>query len=145
MKLIAFIVAFAPMLASAQVTVETPWARATAPGSKVAAGYMTIRNASAAPDRLLAVSTPAATRVEMHVTQKDGDIMRMREVKTYAIPGKGAFELKPNGPHLMIVNLKAPLKGGERVPLALKFEKAGEVKAELQVRPLTASAPEHKH
>ncbi len=145
MRLLLLLLALVAPVALGQVTVDAAWARATAPGSKVAAGYMTIRNAGAAPDRLMAASTPAASRVEMHVTSKDGDIARMREVRNYTVPARGAFELKPNGPHLMIVNLKAPLTAGGKLPLTLKFEKAGEVKAELQVRPLTAAGPAHNH
>jgi len=131
--------------AGAQITIDTAWARATAPGAKIGAGYMTIRNAGGAADRLVGASSPAAERVEMHVTTKDGEVSRMREVKSYAVPAKGAFELKPNGPHLMLVNLKAPLKEGASVPLRLRFEKAGDVDARLEVRALTASAPAHKH
>jgi copper(I)-binding protein len=65
--------------------------------------------------------------------------MRMREVKAYDIPAKGSFELAPGGAHLMLVDLKAPLKEGAKVPMTLRFEKAGEVKVELQVRALGAS------
>ncbi len=39
--------------AFAQIEIESPWSRATAPGARIAAGYMTIRNKSAAADRLL--------------------------------------------------------------------------------------------
>jgi copper(I)-binding protein len=113
--------------------IENPWARATAPGAKIAAGYMTIRNDSASPDRLIGVTSPAAEKVEMHVTVKDGDVFRMREVKGYDIPAKGSFELKPGGAHLMFVNPKAPFKEGDKVPATLKFERSGEMKAEFHV------------
>ena len=81
----------------------------------------------------------------MHVTIKEGDVFRMREVKGYEIPAHGSFELKPGGAHLMLVNIKAPLKEGDTVPLTLRFERAGEVKTELHVGRLTGGAPEqHK-
>ena len=130
--------------ALAQVTVENAWARATPPGAKIAAGYLTIRNAGAA-DKLVSASSPAAEKVETHVTVKDGDISRMREVKGYAVPAKGKLELTPSGSHLMLVNLKAPLKEGDKVPLVLRFEKAGEVKTELAVRALGTTTHEHMH
>jgi len=133
-----FLLAAGP--AWSQVTIENPWARATPPGAKIASGYMTIRNAGAA-DRLIGASSPAAPKVEMHVTQRDGDIARMREVKAYDIPAKASFELKPGGAHLMFVNIKAPFKEGEKIPVVLKFEKAGEVKAEFNVGRLGAAAP----
>ena len=122
-----------PAMAWAQIDVDNAWARATAPGAKVAAGYLVLRNHGAAPDRLVSASSPLAGRVETHVTQRDGDVMRMREVKGYEVPANGRFELKPGGPHLMFVDIKQPFKEGERVPLTLRFEKAGEKTVELQV------------
>jgi copper(I)-binding protein len=128
----------------AQVEVQDAWSRATPPGAKVAAGYMTLRNKSASPDRLIGASSPAAARVETHTMEMKGDVMRMREVNGYEVPGKGSFELKPGGAHLMLVDIKRPLKEGERVPLVLRFEKAGEVKTELAVQGMGATKP-HGH
>ena len=122
-----------------QVEIQEPWSRATPPGAKVAAGYLTIVNKSASDDRLVGASSPAAARVETHVTEKQGDVLRMREVKAYEIPAKGSFELKPGGAHLMLVDIKRPFKEGEKVPLVLRFQNGGEVKTELQVRALGAT------
>jgi copper(I)-binding protein len=137
-----FLMAAAP--AMAQIRIENAWARATPPGAKIAAGYMVIRNDSSAPDRLVGASSPAAERAETHVTVKEGEIFRMREVKGYDIPARGSFELKPGGAHLMLVNIKAPLKEGAKVPLTLRFQRAGDVKTELQVGRLT-DASTHAH
>ena len=126
-----------------QVEISDAWMRATAPGQKTAAGYMIIRNKSAQPERFVGGSSQAAAKVQTHVSIQDGDIMRMREVKGYDIPAKGSFELKPNGSHLMLVDLKRPLKEGDKVPVVLKFEKSGEVKVDFEVRPLSAPASGH--
>jgi copper(I)-binding protein len=133
--------------AFAQMQIEKPWTRATAPGAKVGGGYMLIRNQGATADKLVSASSPAAGKVELHVHVNDGGVMKMREVPGYDVPAKGSFELKPGGAHLMFMNLKAPFKEGDKVPVTLKFEKAGEVKAEFQVGGLGgASAPaQHKH
>ena len=128
---------FAVLLAATPIKIEDPWARATPPGAKVGAGYMRI---AGGPDRLVGASSPAAGRVELHVTVKEGDVMRMREVKAYDIP----VELKPGGAHLMFVDLKAPFKEGTRVPVTLRFEKAGEMKVELPVRALKTTQ-HHSH
>lgn len=119
--------------AFAQIEIESPWSRATAPGAKIAAGYMTIRNKSAAADQLLGGSSALAAKVETHVTVKDGEIMRMRQVQGYEVPAKGSFELKPGGAHLMLVDIKKPFKEGDKIPVTLRFEKAGEVKTEFIV------------
>jgi len=140
--LLAMVLAASP--AAAQIEIENAWARATAPGAKIAAGYMTIHNGAPAADRLIGASSSAAEKVETHVTMKDGDVFRMREVKGYDIPARGSFEFKPGGAHLMFVNIKAPFKEGAKVPLTLRFERAGEVKIELQVGRLTET-PKHAH
>jgi copper(I)-binding protein len=121
------------------VKIENAWTRATPPGAKIAAGYMTLRNDSGTPDRLVGARSPAAGIVSPHVTIEEGGISKMRPVKGYDIPANGTFELKPSGSHLMLMNLKAPLKAGERVPLVLRFQNSGEVKVELEVRPLGAT------
>lgn len=128
-----------------QVQIERPWIRATVPGAKVAAGYMTIRNTTGQPDRLVGGTSPIAGKVETHVHIKDGDILRMREVKGYDIPAKGSFELKPGGAHLMLVNLKQPLKEGDKVPVTLRFERTGELRVEFHVEGLAGPSPAHKH
>ena len=146
MKRLLLLLLFASNPALAQIQIEKPWARATAPGAKVAGGYMLIRNA-AAVDRLLSASSPAAAKVELHVHVNDNGVMRMREVPAYDVPPKGAFELKPGGAHLMFMDIKRPFKEGDKLPVKLRFEKAGEVSAEFQVGGMGASAApmQHKH
>ena len=144
MRVLLFCLALAATPAVAQIKIENAWARATPPGAKIAAGYMTIRNDASAPDRLIAATSPAAEKVETHVTMKEGDVFRMRQVKGYDVPARGSFELKPGGAHLMFVNIEAPFKEGGRVPLTLRFERAGEVRTELSVGRLT-DTPKHSH
>ena len=127
-----------------QVEVSDAWSRATPPGAKVAAGYLVIRNQAAAADKLIGASSPLAARVETHVTEKQGEVMRMREVKSYEVPAKGSFELKPTGAHLMLVDIKRPFKAGEKIPLVLRFQNAGEIKTELEVKALGATGA-HSH
>lgn len=128
------------------VQVENARARATPPGAQVGGGYVLIRNKAAAADRLVGASSPASARMEMHEMAMEKDIMRMREVKGIDVPAKGTVELKPGGFHLMFMDLKAPLKAGDKVPVTLRFEKAGEVKAEFAVEAMGASSgPQHKH
>ncbi len=145
--LLAAALALAAGPAWAQMEVENAWSRATAPGASIAAGYMVLRNRAASPDRLLSASSELAQKVETHVTVKDGEVLRMREVKGYEIPARSSLALKPGGAHLMLVGIKRPFREGEKVPLTLRFEKAGEKRIELQVSRSApgASAGHHKH
>ncbi len=128
-----FLLALLATPALAQIEIENAWARATPPGAKIAAGYMTIRNKSSSPDHLIRVASPLAARVEMHVHIHDGDVMRMRQVKGYDIPANGSLELKSGGAHLMFVDIQRPFKEAEKIPVTLLFERAGEMKAEFRV------------
>lgn len=135
----------AAMPAWAQVSVEQSWSRATPPGSKIGVGFMQLRNAGAAVERVVGASSPVAERVEMHVTSREGEVMKMRQVQFFEIPAGGAFELKPGGAHLMLVGLKRSLRQGEHVPLTLSLEKGGELNVDLKVQEMGARHPAHGH
>lgn len=133
-----------PSAAIAQVSVESPWVRATAPGAKVGGGYLTIRNGNASADRLVGASSPAAARVELHVHLREGEVVKMRQVQSLEVPARGVVELKPGGAHLMFIAIGKPFKEGDRIPVRLKFENGGEVNAEFHVGRLGGSAaPAH--
>ena len=122
------------------IKVEKPYARATAPGAAVGGGYATITNGGSAADRLVAASSPVSARMELHEMAMENNVMKMREVKGMDVPAGGKLELKPGGYHLMFMELNQPLKEGSKVPVTLKFEKAGEVKVELDVQGMAAGA-----
>ena len=147
MRCVLFAMLFAAATAHAQIAIETPWLRATAPGAKVGGGYLLIRNTGASADRLVGASSTAAARVELHVHAREGEVMKMREVRALDVPAQGSFELKPGGAHLMFLEIKRPFKEGERVPVKLSFEKAGEVSADFHVGRLggTKAPTDHKH
>lgn len=131
----------AALPAWAQVSVERPWSRATPTGAKIGVGFMRLKNAGSAAARVIGASSPVAGRVEMHVTTRDGDVMKMRQVDSFDIPAGGSFDLKPGGAHLMLMDLQRPLQQGERVPLTLKLKQGGELQVDLTVEPLGARRP----
>jgi copper(I)-binding protein len=126
-----------------EIQVRHPWSRQTAPGAKVGVGYMEIRNRGSRPDRLLAASTPLAARVEMHMTKRDGEVVRMFPVAAFEIPAGERLELRPGAGHLMLVDLTRALKKGERVPMTLRFEHAGELRIELEVQEMGSRHSRH--
>lgn len=141
MKKLFLLLAFAASPALAQVSIDQPWMRATPPGAKVAGGFMTVTNKGAQPDQLVGAASPVAARVELHVHMHEGGVMKMKQVQGFDIPANGQFVLKPGGAHLMFVDIKRPIKEGEKIPVTLKFEKAGEVKAEYAVGGFGAMGP----
>jgi copper(I)-binding protein len=124
--------------------IEHPWSRATPPGAKVAAGYVTIENEGDAADRLLSATAEIAGRTEIHeMAVKDG-IMTMRPLPDgVSVPAKGEARLAPSGIHLMFMDLKRQPKQGESFAGTLTFEKAGEVKVKFAVQSIGATDPDH--
>lgn len=125
------------------IQVRHPWSRATPPGAKVGVAYMEIRNRGGQADKLLAASTPIARAVEMHITQREGEVMKMRQVQAFEIPARERYALRPGGSHLMLVELKQPLEQGERFTMRLRFERAGELEIELEVQEAGSRHPRH--
>lgn len=111
----------------AGITIETPWARATPPGAPTGAIYLTVHNAGHSDDRLIAASTPAAKKAELHTHIMDGNIVKMREVAAIPVPAGKDVRLAPGGYHVMLMGLRHPLKRGDKVQLTLTFKKAGKI------------------
>lgn len=129
----ALLLSLATVASLAQVKVEQAWARPTASGQQGGGGFLSITSASA--DRLLGGSTPLAERFELHTMAMKGDVMEMRQLDAIELPAGKTVEFKPGGLHVMFLGLKRPLALGSRVPVTLKFEKAGDVKVEFDVMP----------
>src|SRR5882757_11591176 len=118
------------------------WSRATPGGAKIGSGYLTIENTGSAPDRLIGGSGDVADKVEVHEMTMNNGVMTMRSLdKGLTIePGK-TVKLAPGGYHLMLFDLKSPLKQGDKVPLTLEFERAGKVKLSFEVQGVGAQGP----
>lgn len=138
---IALVAALLAGAAHAQVQVQDPWVRGMVETQKATGAFMRLASPNAA--RLVGASSPVAGVVEIHQTTMEGGVMRMRPVQAIELPAGKAVELKPGGYHIMLMNLKAPLKKGESVPIKLKFQgkdgKPQELEVKAEVRDLTAS------
>lgn len=127
---------------AADLTVESPWSRATAPGAPAGAVFCTLVNAGAEADRLVAATCAVADTVELHTHARGADgVMRMRPVEAIPVPAGGRVLLKPGAEHLMLIGLKRPLAAGEVLPLTLRFARAGEMTVLAQVGAAGAEAP----
>jgi hypothetical protein len=133
-----------PLLAqsSGSILIEKPFSRETPSGSNLGVGYFTIINKGAEADRLVSASTPKAGKVEIHETVMQNGVMKMRELAGGLVIDAGkTVILAPEGNHLMLIDLKAPLKQGDKVPLTLNLEKAGKIEVTLDVEAIGAKQP----
>ena len=104
------------------VTVKDAWVRATAPGQKVAGAYMEL--VSRTDMALTAVASPVAASAELHSTSMEEGVMRMRPIARIELPAGKPVKLAPGGLHIMLVDIKQPLKPGDKVPLTLTVQRA---------------------
>ena len=136
--------------AHAQTTVTEPWVRSTVAGQRATGAFLQIT--SAAGGKLVSASSPVAGVVEIHEMTMDGNVMKMRALsKGLDLPAGKAVALKPGGLHVMLMDLKQPLKAGDTVPLSLVVEGAAnkretiEVKATVRGAQAAPACGEHKH
>lgn len=122
--------------------IDHPWSRPAPPMAANGSAYLVINNQGRADDVLLGASTPLAERVEIHTHLMDGDMMKMRQLKSLPIPAGETVSLAPGGHHLMLMGLKQAPQLGDRFPLTLRFEQAGEVEVEISVD-ANAAKPAH--
>ena len=119
------------------------------PVAPTAAAYFVVHNKGVQADRLLAVQTPVAGKAEMHEHVHADGVMKMQQVQSVEVPAGGEVRFEPMGYHVMLFNLGQQAREGERFPLTLTFEKAGEVELEVAVHkdaPAPAAEPAaHQH
>lgn len=124
------------------IEIEHPWTRATPPGAAVGGGYVEITNDGDTADRLVSATADIAGRVEIHEMKVEDGVMKMAPLPDgVPIPAHETVKLAPGGYHIMFMQLKGPLKKGEKIPGTLTFEKAGTVKVEFAVEAIGAAAP----
>ena len=107
--------------AKGDIMVHDAYARATPPSAVNSAVFTTLINHSDKERSIVAATTPAAGKVELHYVIMDGDVMKMRQVQTIAIPANGQVELKPGSLHIMLFDLKDGLKEGDQISMTLAF------------------------
>ncbi len=134
--LLASSVALAQSWQAGSLRISDARARATVPQQMHGAAYVQIENTGKSGDKLLRASSPAAQTVELHTTQMDQDVMRMRQLDDLALPAGSKLAMKPgSGAHLMLIGLKQPLQAGQSVELVLEFEKAGKITISAKIKP----------
>lgn len=142
--LAAGLLASSPAMADG-VIVENAWARATAPGQDSGSLLFSITSPRAA--KLTAVSTPASARAEIHTMTHEEGRMKMRAVDAIVLPAGKKINLSAGGNHIMLIDLRQPLKAGDSVPFTLTLQYGDgskeTVEAKAEVRPADAGHDMH--
>ena len=147
LTLSTLLIALVSAPAIAQTTVKDPWVRGTVSQQKATGAFMQLTSTSGG--KLVSASSPAAGVVEIHEMKMEGSTMQMRALPAgLDLPAGKAVDLKPGGYHVMLMDLKAPLKAGDTVALTLVVEakdgKQETLVVKAPVKALGGGMAEHK-
>ena len=123
----------APAATRGSIEIHRPWARQAVESPERAGGFFTLINTGTEPDRLIAASSPAAGKIEIHAIKVLGSDIGMRPRDSLAAPAGVTLTLQPRGYHLLLIDLRAPLVAGARLAVTLIFEKAGSIDVDFPV------------
>ncbi|MEN9478771.1 MAG: hypothetical protein RLZZ298_166 [Pseudomonadota bacterium] len=148
--LLASLLVSAGALAAAadMVTVDEPYVRLAPPNAPATGAFMVIKNAGDKDVKVVKADNPASKATELHTHLNENGVMKMRPVAAIEVKSKGETALKPGGLHVMLINLNAPMKEGDVVPITLTFDDGSSKKVDAKVvKTMAAGMPamEHKH
>jgi len=132
------------------VSVENPYARAVPPTARNSGAFMLIRNTSDEPRKVVDAKSDVSNVTELHDHIHDNGVMRMRRVEAIAVPAGGSVELKPGSYHVMLIDLKAPLKADDPVHIDLTLDDGTVLPIDLKARSVMGNmgnmgGMHHKH
>jgi copper(I)-binding protein len=132
--------------ADTTISIDNAWSRATPKGVEVAVDFATIKNNSDQAERLVSATTEIAGKTQIHQMTMEGGVMKMREVTDgLPVPANTEVVLKPGSYHLMLMDVKQPLKEGDHFSGTLTFEKAGPITVVFEVKSIGATEANDSH
>jgi copper(I)-binding protein len=115
-----------------RLRVEKAWVRLAAVAGRPAAAYFTIHGGRA-PNRLIAIDSPAAGSSELHESMKSGDMASMQRIDGVDVPAHGDIAFAPGGYHVMLFGIGAQVKAGDTMPLVARFATGSPVTVDAKV------------
>lgn len=119
--------------AADQISVDKAYVRLAPPSAPTTAAFMVIHNHGDQDIKVVKADSPASRLTELHTHLNEGGVMKMRPVAAIEVKAKSMAVLQPGGLHVMMIDLKAPLKEGDVVPMTLGFDDGSSKKLELKV------------
>jgi copper(I)-binding protein len=127
--------------AADQVMVVDPYVRLAPPNAPATGAFMTLHNHGNKDIKLVKADNPASRLTELHTHLNENGVMKMRQVPAIDLKANGEAVLQPGGLHIMMIDLKAPLKEGDVVPLTLTFDDGSSKKVDAKVKNAMAAMP----
>ena len=133
------------MAFAGDMIVKDAFALVSSKMAKAGAAFVSIKNETGTDDRLVAVRSDIAKRVELHTHQMTGNVMKMVHIKEgFELPAGEMLHMERGGNHIMMMGLNTPLQEGDSVHMTLVFEHSGEVMVMAPVGSMKTNS-EHSH
>ncbi len=134
---------FATSVQAMNITVSDGFIRESIPGTTITSAYMTLKNTSEKSVTLVGASSEISARIEIHEHTMSNGMMNMRQLESIVIDSKDTVILQPSGLHLMIFDIKEPLKHGDLITLTLHFSSHPDVEVQLPVQSIKRKQHHH--
>lgn len=133
-----------PVAKVGAVSIAHPWARGGARTGQQLPIYATFSNAGLSADRLISATSPIAERAIIKELDLRSGFLAARELDALHLPAQSRQTLRPGQSQITLDGIKMVINPGDRVPLTLRFERAGIVKVMVDVENIgQPDHPEH--
>lgn len=109
-------------ISAAEIELKKAVIRLPPPGSTTTAMFIDISNKGTKDRTLIKARGAVSDDFELHEMAMAGGKMSMRNTDKILLQKGSVTSLKPGGLHIMIFNLKRPLKEKEAVDITLEFD-----------------------
>jgi copper(I)-binding protein len=116
-----------------RVAASASWVKLPTAGQTQAMAFVAIENPTMYGIYVTSASSDAAGKVELRDGSQSGDA-RLKPVEFISVAAYESLDMGPNGPHLMLLDLKRTLKEGDKISLALATDNAGPLEVSATVR-----------
>ena len=144
--LIAIALLMAGPVSAAEIMVMDAYARASRPGAPTGAVFMMLHNMGDTDDRLIGAQSPIAKVAQIHTSiDKDGVVSMLHLEDGIAVAAACELMGCAGGDHVMLLGVTEELVDGEKIPVTLTFEKAGDVTVDVIVDNKRGQGGGHTH
>jgi periplasmic copper chaperone A len=134
LNLILLLVLSFNLNAAQSLQIKQAWIPEAPPGARVMAGFMEMHNSSSQSIDVIAVSSPAFSSVEMHLSKEVNGTAKMLPQKKLSIPAKGKLVLKSGSYHLMLMKPVKRLVEGEKAQLSFTLSNGEKISLNVGVK-----------
>jgi periplasmic copper chaperone A len=109
-------------------TASSGWVKLPEPGATTTTGFVFVENPTMYAIYLLSASADVAGKVEMRQGAKPDPVAEV------TVPAYGSIDMDPKGLHLVLSDLKRPLKEGDTVVLTVTTEVGTKLQVDAPVK-----------